>query len=131
MLITVLVFLLESKPAESPTTFEEREKRLQKEYSCVENLNQERIPPSDTSFLVMRRRSTPAEEASSASVARMSPLFQRPFCSYWSKKKANPTLHINVHRDSPDELVDSPLRTPRLDRYCAKCDIQFASYKSR
>ncbi|GIY93382.1 hypothetical protein CEXT_749931, partial [Caerostris extrusa] len=28
-----------SKPAESPTTLQEREKGLQKEYSCVEYLN--------------------------------------------------------------------------------------------
>ncbi|GIY28223.1 hypothetical protein CDAR_58801 [Caerostris darwini] len=51
--------LSESKPAECPTTFEEREKRLQKEHSCVENLNQERTSPSDTSFLVKRRRICP------------------------------------------------------------------------
>ncbi|GIY28209.1 hypothetical protein CDAR_58721 [Caerostris darwini] len=48
-----------SKPAESPTTFEEREKRLQKEYSCVDNLNEQRISPNDTSFLVKRRRISP------------------------------------------------------------------------
>ncbi|GIY79566.1 hypothetical protein CEXT_724591 [Caerostris extrusa] len=70
----------ESKPAESPTTFEEREKRLQKEYSCVENLNQERISPSDTSLKI--RRTTPAAEASSASVAKMSRLFKCPYCNY-------------------------------------------------
>ncbi|GIY79564.1 c2H2-type domain-containing protein [Caerostris extrusa] len=106
-------------------------KRLQKVYSCVENLNQERIPPSDTSFLVMRRRITPVTEASSASVARMSRrLFKCPYCRYSSDKKTNLTLHINVHRDSPDEHVDSSLRTPRLDRYCAKCDIQFLHTKA-
>ncbi|GIY79569.1 c2H2-type domain-containing protein [Caerostris extrusa] len=127
-----LASLLESKPTESPTTFEEREKRLQKEYSCVENLNQERISPSDTSFLVKRRRITPATEASSASAARMSRLFKCPYCSYSSDKKASLTRHVRMHGASPgaDGLVDLPLPTPPLARYCANCDIQFASYKN-
>ncbi|GIY28219.1 hypothetical protein CDAR_58781 [Caerostris darwini] len=112
----------ESKPAEWPTTFEEREKRLQKEYSCVENLNQERISPSDTSVLLKTRRITPATEASSASVARTSRLFQCPLCSYWSKKKANLTRHISLHS------LSSP--APPQARYCAKCDVQFSLYRN-
>ncbi|GIY38081.1 hypothetical protein CDAR_399351 [Caerostris darwini] len=97
----------ESKHAESPTTFEERAKRLQKECSCVENLNQERISPSDTSLKI--RRTTPAADASSASVARMSRLFKCPYCNYSSNKRTNLTLHVNGHK------------------YCSNCDIHFTS----
>ncbi|GIY38089.1 hypothetical protein CDAR_399381 [Caerostris darwini] len=96
-----------SKLAESPTKFEEREKRQQKEYSCVENLNQERISPSDTSLNI--GRITPAAEGSSASVARMSRLFKCPYCNYSSKWKPNLTLHVNGHK------------------HCANCDIKFDS----
>ncbi|GIY38093.1 hypothetical protein CDAR_399401 [Caerostris darwini] len=63
----------------------------------------------------MRRRITPAAEGSSASVARMSRLFKCPYCNYSSNRKDNLTRHVNVH---------SP-----LNRYCPKCDLQFASYK--
>ncbi|GIY28207.1 hypothetical protein CDAR_58701 [Caerostris darwini] len=122
----------ECKPAESPTTFVEREKSLQKAYSCIENLNQERISPSDTSFLVKRRRITPATEASSASVARMSRRFKCHYCDYSSNKKTNLTLHFSVHRNSlvADELADSPFIPPFPDRYFTTCNIQFGLYEN-
>ncbi|GIY38075.1 hypothetical protein CDAR_399321 [Caerostris darwini] len=102
-----------SKPAERPTTFEGREKRLQKEYSCVENLNQKRISPSDTSFLVKRRSITPAKEASSAAVARMLRFFKCPFCSYGSKWKSD----LNRHQlQQPQNQQHYPTAVPNQPR---------------
>ncbi|GIY28217.1 hypothetical protein CDAR_58771 [Caerostris darwini] len=50
--------------------------------------------------------------------------FMCPFCCYWSNWKANLNRHVRgVHGDLP-------LSTPPLDRYCAKCDIQFALYEN-
>ncbi|GIY28213.1 hypothetical protein CDAR_58751 [Caerostris darwini] len=60
-------------------------------------------------------------------------LFKCPYCSYSSDRQARLIRHVSlVHGVSPlaDTLLDSPLTTPSLDRYCVKCDIQFASYKS-
>ncbi|GIY38077.1 hypothetical protein CDAR_399331 [Caerostris darwini] len=60
-------------------------------------------------------------------------LFKCPYYNYSSDWKSNLSRHVReVHGNSSmaDELAYLPLRTPRLDRYCAKCDIQFASYKN-
>ncbi|GIY28202.1 hypothetical protein CDAR_58681 [Caerostris darwini] len=62
----------------------------------------------------------------------MSRRFRCPYCNYSSNNKTNLTLHLYVHRNSlaADELADSSLTTPSLDRYCATCDVQFALYEN-
>ncbi|GIY28200.1 hypothetical protein CDAR_58661 [Caerostris darwini] len=77
--------------------------------------------------------STPAAEASSASVTRMSLFFKCPYCSYSSDWPARLNRHVSgVHGDSSveDGIADLPLTTPPLDRYSATCDIQFSLSKN-
>ncbi|XP_055943145.1 zinc finger protein ush-like [Argiope bruennichi] len=121
----------DSRTIESPTTFEDREKQLQKEFPCAKNLHQETVGSNESPILAKRRRMTSANDAPVAST-RLTRLFKCPYCSYSSDKKASLTRHVRMHGASPsaDGHADMPLPTPPMARYCTNCDIQFASYKN-
>ncbi|GBN32876.1 hypothetical protein AVEN_122541-1, partial [Araneus ventricosus] len=120
-----------SRTIESPTAFQDREKQIQKEFPCAKNLHQETVGTNDSPVLAKRRRMASATESPGGST-RLARLFKCPYCSYSSDKKASLTRHVRMHGTSPsaDGHADMPLPTPPMARYCANCDIQFASYKN-
>ncbi|GFT38257.1 zinc finger protein ush, partial [Nephila pilipes] len=113
----------------SPIAFAEREKQLQKDCSSAKNPHHEIMATHESTPLAKRRRITSASDISAGSARR---LFKCTYCSYTSDKKASLTRHIRMHGTSPsaDGHNDLPLPTPPMARYCANCDIQFASFKN-
>lgn len=96
-------------------------------------------PPKDLSSMPQEDDHSPsslAKRRRAASLNDMAPTTKagRPFrcqyCSYSTDKKASLTRHIRMHGGMGRAAEGPPVATPPMARYCANCDIQFASYKN-
>ncbi|XP_054711107.1 zinc finger protein ush-like [Uloborus diversus] len=114
----------------SPSASEDGDTPTLKEHLSSKASHPELLPPDDSQTHSKRRRATSLNDLP-PTIAKHSRVFKCPYCSYSSDKKASLTRHIRMHGSSAGaDGHEIPLPTPPMARYCANCDIQFASYKN-